>query len=273
MSANKYEGLSTVDIGRPRDGSSKFVVVYTAHPDDEGMGITGTLVDHVKHGDTVKILHATSGGIGGNLPEAEMEFLREREARAYARVLGIPEQDDFGNDNVIFLRFPDGKVANYGDLLVPAITLFLATNPVTDVYYPQFPDYHPDHTALSGFVRRALKDVKKKDKLPAGVAPRRVTNQWEYETSLARTMPPEKLDLVNPITQFWSIKVNAVSKYASQVLDGPMDHIKDIETLNSYRARRARAGEYGEAIHIHRRGRLPKRRRQVSSISALVTHA
>jgi LmbE family N-acetylglucosaminyl deacetylase len=76
---------------------------FSAHPDDAEFGATGTLLKLLDAGWTGALVVVTNGENGfkaGELPPAERIAVRQREQRAAAGLLGIPE--------VVFLGERDG---------------------------------------------------------------------------------------------------------------------------------------------------------------------
>ena len=82
------------------------ILVIAPHPDDETIGCAGTLCRHVAAGDRVAVVFLTSGELGlKHLPARKAWKIREAEARAAARLLGIARLD--------FFRLPDWTVGDH----------------------------------------------------------------------------------------------------------------------------------------------------------------
>ena len=89
------------------------VLVVAPHPDDETMGLGGTLALHAAQGDPVSVLFVCNGIQGdpeGWFPREEVTRIREAEARAAAAVLGIGD--------LRFLGYPDTSGMAVVDLRV-----------------------------------------------------------------------------------------------------------------------------------------------------------
>ncbi len=83
------------------------VLAVVAHPDDIEAFCAGTFAFLRTQGARIAYLHLTSGDKGSDDPQMEpqrLAALREAEQRAAAALLGI--------DDLIFLRYPDGGVAD-----------------------------------------------------------------------------------------------------------------------------------------------------------------
>ena len=79
------------------------ILVLSPHPDDESIGCGGTLRRHVLGRDQVKVVFLTSGERGGHgRPPEETRQVREAEARAAGRILGVRRLE--------FWQQPDGAV-------------------------------------------------------------------------------------------------------------------------------------------------------------------
>ena len=125
-----------------RENLPSRVLVLCAHPDDEVIGIGGLLAFHGRRGDSVLVVHATSGDQGD--PEArhdDIAGLREREVCEALGVLGI--------DRPIGLGLADGE------LEADELALEAALGRVFDEQQPELVytfhggEYHADHRAIA----------------------------------------------------------------------------------------------------------------------------
>jgi len=128
-----------------------------AHPDDESLGMGGTLAKYAAEGVELALVTATRGerGWGGrqdNYPGAQaLGRIREAELRCAAEVLGIKD--------LTFLGYMDGEV----DKAAPAeIVLHIAREirrfkpQVVVTFGPDGAYGHPDHIAISQFTSAAV---------------------------------------------------------------------------------------------------------------------
>lgn len=185
--------------GRPR------VLVFAPHPDDETVALGGLLYRLAHARLPVRVVFVTSGD--GYRHAAEKKFdrqepadtdyvalgaLREREARAAARHLGLKRH------NLVFLGFPDGCLAElwraywsrpytspytnearppYPDSLSPDVEYegrdltsligrLLADFRPTVVVLPHPADRHADHAHTSYFVTDAVRALQERRLLP-----------------------------------------------------------------------------------------------------------
>lgn len=123
-------------------------LVLAPHADDESIGCGGTIATKRAAGVRVVIAVATDGTRSdsqGRDP-AEVLEVREREALEACSELGVPE------DDVLFLRFPDGALAAHEDALVERIQVLVDEVQPRELLVSSGLDPHPDHRAL----RRAV---------------------------------------------------------------------------------------------------------------------
>src|SRR5712692_9058211 len=129
------------------------VLAIAPHPDDESIGCAGVLRLHALRGDRVVAVFLTSGELGlKHLPQEKARQLREREARAAAKVLGLAE--------VIFLCRPDWMVSEDVNRTAKALRPILKREAPELIYLPHPDEWHPDHKAALPVVRAALKGNK-----------------------------------------------------------------------------------------------------------------
>ena len=147
--------------GSATDTSRRTLLAVLAHPDDESLGVGGTLAKYVAAGVDVFLLTATRGESGlfrgyrrddPNHPgPAALASIRETELRGAAAALGVRE--------VTLLGYPDGRV----DRTEPAEIIGRIAAAVRrirpDVVLTFGPDGgygHPDHIAVSQFTTAAI---------------------------------------------------------------------------------------------------------------------
>lgn len=131
-----------------------------AHPDDESLGVGGTLVHYAEQSIETFLLTATFGDRGrykgiregeGYPGPAGMARIREGELRAAAAVLGVHE--------VIGLGYPDGgldRVAPREVIAKIAAALRRVRPQVVITFGPDGAYGHPDHIAISQLTTAAI---------------------------------------------------------------------------------------------------------------------
>jgi len=114
------------------------VLVLSPHPDDEAIGMGGTLSMHVAGGSHVTVLYLTDGG-GLEEPREEMIRTRRAEAESLGRALGIEQ---------VFWDREDTRLSN-DEPTVEAMAALLRELDPEHVYAPSIFDHHYDHFATN----------------------------------------------------------------------------------------------------------------------------
>ena len=136
---------------------SRRLLAVVAHPDDESLGMGGTLARYASEGAEVHLVTATRGEAGryyGDRPrpsDAEVGRVRERELRSAADTLGV--------EAVEVLGYPDGGL----DAVAPAeavpriVAAIRRVRPQVVVTFDPWGAYgHPDHIAISQLTAAAV---------------------------------------------------------------------------------------------------------------------
>ncbi len=128
-----------------------------AHPDDESLGVGGTLAKYAVEGVETYLVTATRGERGWRGTLADFPGLqafgkiREAELLAAARVLGIRQ--------VNFLDYLDGELdqANAAEAIAKIVAQIRRVKPqVVITFSPDGAYGHPDHVAISQFTTAAI---------------------------------------------------------------------------------------------------------------------
>ena len=202
------------------------ILVLSPHPDDESIGVGGTIRKHVTEGDTVDIIFLTSGEKGGHgRNEEETMRIREKEARKAAKILEI--------NSVEFWKQPDGKCeANIANIerMAAKLRVFLPAI----IYVTHEGEQHPDHRAAAEIVKQAT-IVLQKSKRP-------VVYMYEVWTPLST------IDHIVDISKYVAIKRKAIKAHKSQC-DVLKFHVSAL-ALNRYRGEMHSwpGGEYAEVF-------------------------
>jgi LmbE family N-acetylglucosaminyl deacetylase len=115
----------------------KEALVIVAHPDDETIGMGGTLHRLMIQGSKIDFLFLSSG-VGSRNLEPQSKYLREMAARKAV--------NRFGSRNLQFHDFPDNQFDSIGLLpLVKEIEKFLLTNKYDTVFTNSRFDLNIDH--------------------------------------------------------------------------------------------------------------------------------
>lgn len=123
--------------------NGKSILVVAAHPDDEVLGVGGTIARHVAQGDTVHILFlfegVTSRHVNPEAPEALLEIeRREQMAREAAKVLGA--------GTPLFHRYPNLRHSAVDTLLLNRVVGDVVQEAKPTIVYTHFGnDMNADH--------------------------------------------------------------------------------------------------------------------------------
>lgn len=134
----------------------KLLAVF-AHPDDESMGVGGTLTKYAAEGVETHLVCASRGEVGWFGPEEQypgperLGQIREEELRCAVKELGIT--------SLSFLDYLDGQVdqANPTEVIGKIVTHIRRIQPQVVATFPHDGNYgHPDHIAIGQFTNAAI---------------------------------------------------------------------------------------------------------------------
>jgi len=232
------------------------LMAVLAHPDDESLGVGGTLAKYAAEGAEVSLITATQGDGGryfGHRPgdpdhpgAAPLGRIREAELRAAAAVLGIGD--------VTLLDYADQHVdeADPGEIIGALARHLRRIGPDVVVTFGADGAYgHPDHIAISQFTTAAVVAAANPSFAIAGIGlpPHAVSklyylawpaSSWaSYEAAFKKLTsmvdgverraipwPDWSVTTVIDTRAFWPIVWKAVSCHASQM--GQYAHLKDL---------------------------------------------
>ncbi len=137
------------------------LMAVLAHPDDESLGIGGTLTKYAAEGVETSVVTATSGdrgrfgdhrfGTTGHPGGRQIARIREAELREAAVVLGVHD--------LTLLGYPDGHLdeADPGEIIRRLVGVVRRVRPdVVITFAPDGAYGHPDHIAISQFTGAAM---------------------------------------------------------------------------------------------------------------------
>lgn len=206
-------------------GSSLRVLVFAAHPDDEVLGMGGTIAVHAAlRGDSVRIVCVTDGSSTQYPGDAAKRAQKEDEARRAAAELGV--------DDYVHLDLPDMRLDTLAHVEVNRVVEEHVRECAPQVVYTPHPDVNYDHRVLFDSVGVATRPVP-------GQAVRRVltyapTSSTEWTPAPVNTFIPSWFV---DITETLERKLAAFTHYETE--QRPYPHPR------SERAIRAAAEFYG----------------------------
>ena len=194
------------------------ILVIGAHPDDEVLGLGGTLARHVKNGDEVFPLICADGS-QVRYAEEERENLKLACMKSCAELgLQAPE----------FLGFPDQKLDTFSQIeLTQAIEERIQKYQPEVVYTHHFGDINRDHQVLNEVTLVATRPK------PGGGVLRVLSymvpssTDWAPFTTGRTFLPNWFVDISETIED----KLRAVSHYSSEV--PPYPHPRSLEAIRN----------------------------------------
>jgi len=214
------------------------ILVLPVHPDDAELGCSGTIVKEIAHGKKVGIVDITRGELGTR-GSAE---IRDKEAAASAKILGLAVRDNLG--------LPDGFFENnkpHQLKVIEAIRRFKPEIVITNAYH----DRHPDHGRASDLVEDSafLSGLRKIETYYNG------EKQEEWRPNLVLHFIQDnyiKPDILVDVTEYWDKKIESIHAFGSQFYNPewenePQTYISSPEFIQVIEAR---AREYGKSIGV-----------------------
>ena len=221
---------------------NKNVLCIVAHPDDEVLGVGGTLIKHVENGDNVSIL-ILSDGEDSKLIKKEKNINRVFNAQKCSELAGTKLLD--------VMNFPDQKFDTVPQIeIVTALEKKIKITKPEIVYTHFIYDINKDHqiTAEATFV--ALRPISK-----FGL----ISEIRSFETPSSTDQNPKinnfnfAPNLYVNITNQWKKKAKCLSAYSKEMRKYP--HPRSLKAIKSLASKRG-AGcmqELAEAFYIMRK--------------------
>ena len=199
------------------------ILAVGAHPDDLEIFMFGFLKACIDRGDNVFVSVATDGSKGNIKTQANLAKIRHNETKKGLVEIGKPIMLDFEDGNLHDEKSAKEKISNLIQTVNPDLIL---THP------PE--DYHPDHSALSNYIR----DING-FKCPLIFS----------ETLLGVNFIPE---IYVDITKYFLSKKKAILCHKSQ---NPQKFVEATEITNRFRSAQCNApiGNYAEAYRIDKK--------------------
>ena len=116
------------------------VLVIAAHPDDEVLGMGGTIAVHTGQGDAVRVLVVTDGSSTQYPGDAETRARKEEEALRAAVELGVVDY--------VHLDLPDMRLDTLAHVDVNKVVEEHVVDLAPQVVYTSHPDVNSDHRVL-----------------------------------------------------------------------------------------------------------------------------
>jgi LmbE family N-acetylglucosaminyl deacetylase len=203
------------------------VVAVVAHPDDEVLGVGGTLARHARDGDDVTAL-VLADGATSRYPEAMRDDLRTA-GRLAADCLGLKE--------IRFADLPDQRLDEGALLDVTRVVSEHLDDLRPEVLYTHFSgDVNLDHGVVSRATWTACRPYAREGLRELLAFETASSTEWAMPTTGERFVPTVFVD----VTDTLEVKLAAMACYASELRDAP--HPRGLEAL------RTRAAYWGGAV-------------------------
>ena len=127
------------------------VLVFAAHPDDEVLGMGGTIAVHVERGDEVRVVVVTDGSSTQYPGDDETRARKESEALRAAAELGVADY--------VHLDLPDMRLDTLAHVEVNEVVEEHVRDLGAERVYTPHPDVNLDHRTLFDSVAVATRPV------------------------------------------------------------------------------------------------------------------
>ena len=127
------------------------VLVVAAHPDDEVLGMGGTIAVHVERGDQIRVVVVTDGSSTQYPGDSETRLRKEEEALRAAAELGVMDY--------VHLDLPDMRLDTLAHVEVNRVVEEQVGDFTPEVVYTPHPDVNLDHRTLFDSVAVAVRPV------------------------------------------------------------------------------------------------------------------
>ena len=127
------------------------VLVFAAHPDDEVLGMGGTIAAHVDRGDQLRVVVVTDGSSTQYPGDSETRLRKEEEALRAAAELGIMDY--------VHLDLPDMRLDTLPHVEVNRVVEEHVGDLGAECVYTPHPDVNLDHRTLFDSVAVATRPV------------------------------------------------------------------------------------------------------------------
>lgn len=209
---------------------SKRVLVVAAHPDDEVLGVGGTIIRHAQTGDTVRILLMAEGLTSRTDQRDVMNFQAEldalhKNAQSVAHTLGA--------ESIKLAKFPDNRMDS-----VELLDVVKFIEKEIDDFHPEIVythhagDVNIDHLQTHNAVVTACRSLPGNNVNELYFFETPSSTEWQMQTSDKAFLPALYVDISSAFEQ----KIKALELYDSEMRDYPHPRsYKAVEILARYR--------------------------------------
>ena len=201
----------------------KRILVVAAHPDDEVLGVGGTIINHTKDGDTVRIM-IMAEGITSRSEKRDVDSARAELSALHAKCNEVAKM--LGAEKPILCGFPDNRMDSV-DLLdvVKEIEKEVESFKPEIVYTHHTGDVNIDHTVTHNAVITACRSLPDCSVRTILFFETLSSSEWQMQTSDKSFMPNWFVDITDSLEQ----KQNALYLYESEMR--PFPHPRSYEAV------------------------------------------
>ena len=189
------------------------ILVIAHHPDDEVLGVGGTIMKHIADGDEVFIFILAEGVAarhgGGFIEKIKLHALES------AEILGVKSENISFGGYLYNNRFDDSHLT---DLIASIEKKIRETNPEI-IYVPHYGDSNTDHVFVSRAAMAAVRPIARCNKNIKKVMFYEVFSSTEqaFQTQSTAFFPNVYID----ISDFLDRKIKAFSCYVTEMQQPP----------------------------------------------------
>lgn len=214
------------------------IIVTSAHPDDEVLGVGGTLLRHKAKGDKIFWLITTCIKEEQGFP-AERVAARDKEIEEVASKLGV--------EKIYILDYPTMNLSAHSLIsMIPQIAEIFSESEPEIIYCPNRSDAHSDHRITFDAVMACTKSFRYP--FIKQVLMYECISETEFAPSLPEKafMPNYYVDISDHLAQ----KLEIMKIYASEIGEHPFPRsLRNLEALATFRG--ASVGvDYAEAFQL-----------------------
>ena len=204
------------------------ILVISAHPDDETLGLGGTLALHSKNKDKISILILTDGESGRKIPHQKISS-RKKQANEACKILGI--------DKINFLDLPDQKLDTFPLLeIAKKIENEIDIFKPTIVYTHFWGDTNQDHQQIFKATKIATRP------LPSSSVKKLICYEIPSSSELGKGHDSFSPNLFVNIEKTFQRKISAIKKYKHEI--HPFPHPRSIDAIT------ARSQNIGSSVGV-----------------------
>lgn len=211
-------------MNQPGQSGSRRVLVVSAHPDDDVLGMGGTIALHARQwGDHVRTLIITDGSSTQYPGDRDKLEQKRAESRAACAILGVEDHHH--------LDLPDMRLDTVDHVEVNATIEQHVTEFHPEIVYCVHPDVNRDHVCVFDSVLVAVRPVPDSPvRRFATYAPLSST-EWDAPVA-ARPWAP---NLFVDITDTLQVKLDAMSAFKTELRDPP--HPRSLDGIRTFAQR------------------------------------